>query len=1113
LVSFPALPNLSLCNSSDCHNMSHHGLIKSFCSYGLPEDSPLHLSSPDLSDGLNTIVSLRMLVFEGNEIVKCSSELISYIQLACVGDKGLWLEVGYGRRGSNIRPGWKPTDPAITWVSFYYLPVEGEMLQVGLEAGYEPVPVIFRAIRSHHKALGVTSGIQRYTGNYDLTGYLGAKAVPTHHLVMVYKTSTTDSPIVDIRLVPTSTVPKADGKVKRVVVLPEGYEQVNFLLGGNHSMLCVKRQKEPWRLSFQAALLQMLPRDSEGEHLAKASAMFCFPAGVHLTPEEQQITTFSYILTSAQEASKGQKENRLYVTCLTFSEEMAPALRSSLRISPALRLFAPKCICLFSPFPYLDNFEQLLKHAFQLSVSSAEYPIERYLSNILEDIPVPDRGKTLIQYQLPDKTLSFQRPSVRAIPEIPPSHLHILFHLLKLESIVQIWSGLMLERKVILHSSLRSVLTPTSLALIGLLFPYKWDHVLIPVLPEQLNAFVETIFPYIIGTGSASALLAAPPDALIVYLDTGNVLCKDPLTPLPAKPLKRLMKRLAVYSDVFHSGVPLADELVPSLVSDHRAEQVKVQAQVVQDCFLELQCELVRDYDHFFHIPSPGADVVQSSLSYINLPDYIKARKLKSDQFSFQLLHTTLFTRFIEARCFCSHSNAEHSYFDSALRYKWTSKAVPFVSFDPPIKIYTCPPVLTEGLPDNYLVQYERFPQLQEELMAGPREQPEFSSSESTDSIPEVSDVRLQGLSDEEWLRALLACIYALWLVVAAAASQLFPKRTDAQETMSLVIAVLRTAKKAKISLDLSVFDRLIEACGHRELKSTANALFKCMRGFGNYLDAYYYGIYIQAAAESHTRFTSSDPTTTAALLPEASEALLLVSDQCQACGKRMSEEDIVTRLEKSGSSSLVTCTCGVNFQAKCNVIPLTPESEEEEVDLLNPLVLAGTLKALGNGEPLMQELTENRCLYWNLAFYFSIVQLPVFILSPLRHSTGIPEAVASYIESTSTFARFADTFTWKGKNADSVDIEDEQSEPVLLRGKSEVVSEKLSFMLERANSRDSPTRKNAVFGRLFSEFQRENMVKRKRLKEISRASTDDIGCEVTSLTPPVLPAMHTKFS
>jgi hypothetical protein len=637
--------------------------------------------------------------------------------------------------------------------------------------------------------------------------------------------------------------------------------------------------------------------------------------------------------------------------------------------------------------------------------------------------------------------------------------------------------------------------------------------VLIPVLPEQLNAFVETIFPYIIGTGSASALLAAPPDALIVYLDTGNVMCKDPLTPLPAKSLKRLMKRIGVYSSIFHSGIPLSDELVPSLVSDQREQQVKVQPQLVQDAFLELQCELVRDYDHFFHIPSPGADVVQSSLSYINLPDYIKAHKLKPDQFSYQFLHTSLFTRFIEARCFCSHSNAEHSYFDSALRYKWTSKPTAFVSFDPPIKIYTCPPITTDGLPPNYLAKYERFPLLSEELMAGPREQPEFSSNESTDSVAEIPDVWLQGLSEEDWLRALLACIYGLWLMIAAAASQLFPERTDVQETMTLIIAVLKTAKKAKISLDLSVFDRLVEACGRRELKSTANILFKCMRKFGSYLDAYYYGIYIQAAAESHTLVTSSDPTSSPVLPLEATEALLLVSDQCPACGVKMNEEGIVTRLEKSGSSSLVNCSCGVNFQAKFSVVPLVTETEGEEVELLNPLAIAGRLKPLGNGEQLMQEITQNRRLYWNLSFYFSLVQLPTFILSPYRHFASIREAVSSYIENTSTFARFAESFTWKGKTAESLESEEEESEPVLLRGKSEIVSEKLSFMLERANSRDSPTKKNAVFGRLFSDFQRENMIKRKRLKEISRTSAEDIGCEVTSLSPPVMPVMHNKFS
>ena len=64
---------------------------------------------------------------------------------------------------------------------------------------------------------------------------------------------------------------------------------------------------------------------------------------------------------------------------------------------------------------------------------------------------------------------------------------------------MQLVTCLWLEYKVLLFSSHLSVLTTVAETLITLLYPFKWEHVYVPVLPLQLLEFVNAPTPFIMG--------------------------------------------------------------------------------------------------------------------------------------------------------------------------------------------------------------------------------------------------------------------------------------------------------------------------------------------------------------------------------------------------------------------------------------------------------------------------------------------------------------------------------------------------------------------------------------------------------------------------------------
>ena len=93
--------------------------------------------------------------------------------------------------------------------------------------------------------------------------------------------------------------------------------------------------------------------------------------------------------------------------------------------------------------------------------------------------------------------------------------------------------------------SSKNVLSQIANALINLLFPFKWIHVYIPILPQQLKIFIDSPVPLIIGICFHIEINELPQDSLILNI---NKNCfenyKEKLPHLPPKYSKILYNKL-----------------------------------------------------------------------------------------------------------------------------------------------------------------------------------------------------------------------------------------------------------------------------------------------------------------------------------------------------------------------------------------------------------------------------------------------------------------------------------------------------------------------------------------------------------------------------------------
>ena len=171
--------------------------------------------------------------------------------------------------------------------------------------------------------------------------------------------------------------------------------------------------------------------------------------------------------------------------------------------------------------------------SFRFQSGTSPIPFERYVAHILEDIPLPrcsilsnkrdhQRG-TKSKYSIVEWTSWLASRSVttttkNAIPptmrlkQPPPNQLPLLdvsmeplFRTLSLSNILVIWATLLKEGKVVLacgcSGETTPLLTPIAEALLALLFPFEWQGIYIPVLPNS-NSVLDVLqapIPYLIG--------------------------------------------------------------------------------------------------------------------------------------------------------------------------------------------------------------------------------------------------------------------------------------------------------------------------------------------------------------------------------------------------------------------------------------------------------------------------------------------------------------------------------------------------------------------------------------------------------------------------------------
>ena len=230
-----------------------------------------------------------------------------------------------------------------------------------------------------------------------------------------------------------------------------------------------------------------------------------------MTTKPKPASFFSFVQTS-------DTGSQLIGSCLTFYEPLNENQRKCLDLmidkssemdisSSALtkmKFYLPRCLCLISQWPFVSSYKKFLCHIYRLSLTPCYIPLERYICNFLDDIPLPPSGKMEVSYFIGTEVVHFTRPPCNE-PQVWSMNMALqpLFECLSLHNILTILTAILSERQIVFVSSQYSLLTLTAEAILSFIFPLKWTHVYIPILPKQLLGVLAAPLPFLVGIHSS----------------------------------------------------------------------------------------------------------------------------------------------------------------------------------------------------------------------------------------------------------------------------------------------------------------------------------------------------------------------------------------------------------------------------------------------------------------------------------------------------------------------------------------------------------------------------------------------------------------------------------
>ncbi|GER51170.1 stomatal cytokinesis-defective 1 [Striga asiatica] len=225
--------------------------------------------------------------------------------------------------------------------------------------------------------------------------------------------------------------------------------------------------------------------------------------------------------------------SKIYVSCIAFRDPVCEDIAEAYRI--AANSFADKCICLVSRAPSFGILRDALEEIFLLcfSQSGSSKPLWDVIAYLVSNVPLPTPGKDRVLFAIENSLLAVEVPPKDGLPHADIS-FQPLVQCLDVDNFIKLFTAVVLERRILLRSDKYSLLTLVSEAICHLIYPFRWQHVYIPLLFFSGVDYIDAPTPYMMGLHSGVDTFGLMMDGVVVVdLERNLITTSEEIPPIP----------------------------------------------------------------------------------------------------------------------------------------------------------------------------------------------------------------------------------------------------------------------------------------------------------------------------------------------------------------------------------------------------------------------------------------------------------------------------------------------------------------------------------------------------------------------------------------------------
>ncbi|KAK7251597.1 hypothetical protein RIF29_34931 [Crotalaria pallida] len=225
--------------------------------------------------------------------------------------------------------------------------------------------------------------------------------------------------------------------------------------------------------------------------------------------------------------------SKIYVSCISFRDPVCEDIADAYHIQA--NSYAEKCICLVSRLPSFHVLRSALEELFALcfSPNGSSKPLWDVIAHMVSSVPLPTPGKERVLFAIESCLLSVEAPPNDGLPHVDIS-FQPLVQCLDVDNLMRLFTAVLLERRILLRANKYSLLTLVSEAICHLIYPFRWQHVYIPLLFFSGVDYIDAPTPYMMGLHSGVDTSALSMDGVVVVdLEYNRITTSEDIPPIP----------------------------------------------------------------------------------------------------------------------------------------------------------------------------------------------------------------------------------------------------------------------------------------------------------------------------------------------------------------------------------------------------------------------------------------------------------------------------------------------------------------------------------------------------------------------------------------------------